>query len=675
MFRKCIGFHLNSVGQHAKIKPNYEKINDVWYPAVSEDFSPHTTVFDYYPRNELGYTYQLCYFLCEENQAKKKISDDDFVVVRDSHEFLYKILDYSFLAIDQVRKKIFVDGIKISDELGTAPRIFYVYLKHNMLIQLNFRHNSDNDNWYADYTSNQSESKNLIDSYLLTNELDNKNIFKFKGNSYLLSEVFKNLESLGVIDWSADYSFHEKALVNLTKISKERFDDLQFPSVNNIKNIISFLQANEIFPDTSDGYINRKQYLDRILENSIQIDFLINTYDALYAKLAGSSQFETFVANKVEERVKQQSEDILEDLLKSAYQENDRVLQALQVDADEWKEENNRLERENTCLVRDHTKLSKDVETLSVLVSKFINEAVRLSLQEREVIEKLNNFLVGHSTLEKKSLLPTTLPAWTLAQKNVDPTILGAEELDSVFNQLACTYGYLERSIKVFDRLLRTGHLVLLMNEYAYLFIQQYSRYICGGRLSLIAVDASYIGLDDLWRSPGTMQPTGFAYAWQNALNNPNNYYLVHLTGVLETNYPVLFQQLSEILSTPNRPSNLLVVSSLTLKVAELENRQKDILKKLASSHVVLHFQAASFHIDKAIASLEKERFSELLYQAEDWNRVPKVVQAKPNSYKDFMSLERLNRIPDYPINLFEVCLSDIHCLEQFAATKIIEEL
>ena len=111
MYRECIGFHQQYVGNHAKLKPTYEKINDIWYPVKSEDFSPNSTVFDYFPRHELVATYQLSYFLCEENLNRKKPTDDEFIVVRDTYDFLYKILDYSFISIDQARKKLFFDGI------------------------------------------------------------------------------------------------------------------------------------------------------------------------------------------------------------------------------------------------------------------------------------------------------------------------------------------------------------------------------------------------------------------------------------------------------------------------------------------------------------------------------------------------------------------------------------
>ena len=165
------------------------------------------------------------------------------------------MLDYSFISIDQVRKKIFFDGIYLEDEKGDISRVFYIYLQENIIIQFNFRLNIENEKWYADYPIGQSESNNFVESFLLEDGLNNTSIFQFRNNKYLLGNAFSNLKPLGLIDWSADYAFHEKALNYLSKISKENMDDFQLPSVSKIKDITSFLQANDIFPDTSIGYL------------------------------------------------------------------------------------------------------------------------------------------------------------------------------------------------------------------------------------------------------------------------------------------------------------------------------------------------------------------------------------------------------------------------------------
>ena len=503
---------------------------------------------------------------------------------------------------------------------------------------------------------------------------DNKGIFTFKKNNYLLSDEIKRLEPLGVIDWSADYSFYEKVLANLLKLGKENSIDIQLSSFNDIKKVISFLQANEVFPDVFGGNVNKIQYLDRLLESSTNTNFVVKAYNQLYEKLASTSEFESFVANKVDEVVKEQSNDILKDVLHSVEVENGQFRKNLLKETEEQQRDYEQLININNQLKNENLTLAASIQELNILMDQFINEAVNLSQNERNVIERLNQLIINKKILKEKSLLPDVLPPWSIVQKRVDPKTIDISELDLIYNQLACTYGYKKRNVAVFDRLLRTNHLILLINEYAHLFIEQYSRFVCGGRLSHIPMDASFIGVDDLWRSPGTHLPTGFAYAWQNAVNNPHDYYIVHLTGVLEIGYSGLFHQLNDILTYSNRPKNLLVVCSLTSDIKILDDNQKELLKKLETYFLPLKFN--SFNIDSRIAlqSLDKTKYSQILY-SEDPKRFIQILNKAPKNYQNFQQTERLYRLSDFPEDLFIREENKIVCEEQLEANKMIKEL
>lgn len=674
MYRECIGFHLNYVGNHAKIKPTHEKINGIWYPAIPEDFAPNSTVFDYFPRHELVATYQLCYFLCDENTNKKKYSDDEFIVVRDSQEFLYKILDYSFISIDQVRKKLFFDGIYLEEEKGDIPRVFYIYLQKNIIIQLNFRLNVEDEKWYADYPVGQSESNNLVESYLLEDGLNNTSIFQFRNNKYLLGNIFSNLTPLGLIDWSADYAFHEKALSYLYKISKDNLDKFQLPSVSEIKEITSFLQANGIFPDTSAGYLNKEQYLARIIENTTHTNFIFQTYKKLYENLLKTTDYEKFIKEQVESDVKVRSAAILKDKIEEVEKEHKALLDSLEEQISEKESESEILSSLNEELKKDKIFLETSINDLKLLINDFFTEAGEISLRERNIIEKLNDFLTDRGLLHNKSLLPSILPPWTCMVAKNEIKVIEETDTSDLFKQLASTYGYDDRNVVVFDRLFRTSHFILLINQYAHSFIEQYSRLICGGRISHIALDASYIGVDDLWRNPGTNLNTGFAYAWNNASNNPDHYYVVHLTGVTEVNYIGFYKQLSEVLSYSQRPKNLLVLASLNTALSTLNDRQKQLLKELTPFVTSLKFNALNVNPNAVLQSLDTTKYSEILF-SENNKRFIQIMKASINTYQHLLQLERLHSLSGFPDHLFIQKDNVFICNEQLDAIKIIEEL
>src|SRR5690606_29439321 len=188
----------------------------------------------------------------------------------------------------------------------------------------------EDEKWYADYPVGQSESNNLVESYLLEDGLNNTSIFQFRNNKYLLGNIFSNLTSLGLIDWSADYAFHEKALSYLYKISKDNLDKFQLPSVSEIKEITSFLQANGIFPDTSAGYLNKEQYLARINENTTHTNFIYQTYKKMYENLLKTTDYEKFIKEQVEFSVKERSDVILREKVEEVEKEHKALLDNLE---------------------------------------------------------------------------------------------------------------------------------------------------------------------------------------------------------------------------------------------------------------------------------------------------------------------------------------------------------
>src|SRR5690606_15503272 len=296
-------------------------------------------------------------------------------------------------------------------------------------------------------------------------------------------------------------------------------------------------------------------------------------------------------------------------------------------------------------LRNDQQVLESSLNDLKLVMLDFVNQAGQFSLSERNVIEKLNQVITEKGGLQDKSLLPSVLPPWSCVDTKIDVKVLSETETSKLFSSLASTYGYDNRNVVVFDRLLRTGHLVLLINQYAHLFIEHYSRLICGGRISHIALDASYIGVDDLWRNPGTQLNTGFAYAWNNAINNSDHYYVIHLTGITEVHYMGFFKQLNEVLSYSKRPKNLLIVASINTEISSLNDGQQQLVKSLMQFITPLKFKAVNIDLKSAIQSLDTTKRSEILYITDN-KRFIQIMNASIKTHQHFMQYERLLSLP-----------------------------
>ena len=509
---------------------------------------------------------------------------------------------------------------------------------------------------------------------MLEDGLNNTSIFNFRNNKYLLGSSFSNFKSLGLLDWSVDYAFYEKVMTYLSRISKENIGDFHFPTISEVKGITSFLQANDIFPDTADGYLNTQQYLERIIENTTHTNFVVKTYKTLYEKLLQTSDYETYIAKQVDAVVEKRSEVILKQQEEDAKRQHQVLLDQLQKQISEKENELDTLSSLCEELKHDQSVLDSTVSDVKLLISDFINQAGQLSLSERKVIEKLNQVINEKELLEGKSLLPSMLPPWSYIESKEEVQEISETEAADIFRNLALTYGYENRNVIVFDRLIRTGNFVLLIDQYAHLFIEQYSRLICGGRVSNIVLDASYIGIDDLWRNPATNLSTGFAYTWNNALNNPDDYYVIHLTGITEVSYLSFFQQLKQVITSSLRPKNLLFVGSIHIDMSTLESRQQQIVKGISKLLVPLKFQNLNINLTSALDSLLIKNFSQIMYVQDD-KRFIQIMNMPIKTYAQFLQYERLYSLSGLPEHLFIQKDGELICDENLDALKMIEGL
>ncbi|RCW63652.1 hypothetical protein [Pseudorhodoferax soli] len=143
------------------------------------------------------------------------------------------------------------------------------------------------------------------------------------------------------------------------------------------------------------------------------------------------------------------------------------------------------------------------------------------------------------------------------------PLEIGLAELPSRLDHEARFFGVQTADVQLLDGALRAGELVLLVGVASELALGALARAVAGGRVRNQVLDPSAIGLDDLWRVPGSHRPTAFAMAWNRAVLEPESTVLLCLRNLDSAPFRLWIGSLRAVLNSSSRPSNLLVVSTM----------------------------------------------------------------------------------------------------------------
>ncbi len=177
--------------------------------------------------------------------------------------------------------------------------------------------------------------------------------------------------------------------------------------------------------------------------------------------------------------------------------------------------------------------------------------------------------LLGKSEGET-ALMPIHSPPWGLPLAG-DPVEIDLAELPSRLKHEAHFHGLETSDVLLLDGVLRSGELVMLIGPSTELALSAFSRAAAGGRIRSQVLDPSAIGLDDLWRVPGSHRPTVFAMAWNRALQEPETTILLCLRNLDAAPFKLWLRSLRAALASPARPSNLVMVATTVGRGADDE--------------------------------------------------------------------------------------------------------
>lgn len=143
-------------------------------------------------------------------------------------------------------------------------------------------------------------------------------------------------------------------------------------------------------------------------------------------------------------------------------------------------------------------------------------------------------------------------------------------------------FGFAPEELVFADVAARSGRVVALPEDEAASFVRCLASVLTGGAWARHMLDPSVLSPDDLWRRPGTAEPTTFATAWTAARLDARRFRIVLLDGLSRTPLDLWVPAFAEALNEGSRPDNLLVFASYGPRLLDPERVWRGAAQALA---------------------------------------------------------------------------------------------
>lgn len=419
------------------------------------------------------------------------------------------------------------------------------------------------------------------------------------GQKYLPSMHIPSNPVLRRVNWSSDAEFISKILLRTRKYAQQLGDTKYAgPTREGIQYIARALEQVQLFPGSAEDI---ELDLERLQAQWPVLQAKLAAAEEMHSMLIESStakeQLAKAVADaKVEETARLRAElevevraALLADL-EEKVRERESLTQELAALATQRVaaiEENQRLQREMTTGGAQLKQLHDDVQAF---IHKLLDSFERLPVGEaavaRTLAEQLSRSLTkgeGHMS----GFVPSVVAPWSLpAMENGEegsPEV-ASEDLEPRLDTAGRAHAIESDSLVAMHAFARAGELVLLTGVNAGRAFAAYTECVSGRLAYSMAVDPSTIGLDDLWRAPGSLAPTPLAYAWNRAMSDASRPVVVCISNLDASPFHLWIRSFAERLRGRARPHNLLVFATTaasTSDAAEPYPFQADLLRWL----------------------------------------------------------------------------------------------
>lgn len=162
---------------------------------------------------------------------------------------------------------------------------------------------------------------------------------------------------------------------------------------------------------------------------------------------------------------------------------------------------------------------------------------------------------------ERPEIWPQRAPPWARVNEGASEE-LSWGKFSERLKQAAEQFGFAFEDLVWADVAARAGRMVVVSDREAEAIVRCHAAVLAGGVFVRHLLDPAVISADDLWRRPGTDEPTALAFAWTAARLDPRRYRIVLLDGLQRTPLDLWAPALIAALEGPERPENLLVFAS-----------------------------------------------------------------------------------------------------------------
>ena len=517
------------------------------FPDVGTVFSPE--ILGVLPR--VG---SLWVFTTDPHRKYERGRGHDQYVARDLHVPV-PLLDYTALREDEVRRQLVEVGLT---DWNSSFEEVVVRIRSDACVRLQL---------FVDEATGRSRA-DLIG-------LDDLPIFRCEagvtagadiGGIHFVVPGHEPNEVLDRVDWSPDHEFLPRILKRIRRASRDgQAREGIFLTNNAIEAIASFARSGGILSNDADSLRRMRRRLEEFLPRYRSgFEDLEGIVGTLRAFKPVADTFEDEVAARrveIDASLRASLEPVVRGELERRHAAaSDRIDAALKEAAEAESMEADA--RAHLDLMR---RAADEVEAILVQELGVIHDIIESSSGDhaekfRALASRFADALVD-TGVQVDILVPAS-PPWASGFTRQTHEI-GLKQLRERFDAQADSSGLDTGDLLVLDALLRSGELVLVVDDDIQGLLDSYAQCVTGGNVRRIALDPSVIGLDDLWRQPATGSPTSFAQAWTAARAHPDRAILLAIESIEAAPLGLWLPALLRELHGRSRPTNLLVAATV----------------------------------------------------------------------------------------------------------------